>query len=326
MVTAVEAPAFLRRDDLDRLIALLREDGRTVIGPTVSDGAIVYDEIRSARDLPSGWSDEQGPGTYRLVETNNERTFDFPVGPTSWKRYTFPSRVPIGRAQRGPTDSPSSRSIPSRRRSPSSACAAASWRRCGSRTGCSRKGPSPTRTTWPGARPPSSSRSSAAWPSATCFCTSMGTGPEVRRDDADLVLTELDDGFVVRAGSEIGRSLAERLPLEVAGVERTEQGPGGRGARAPGDRRSGRGRGPPRRLLAQLDDPRWAEVADRCLACANCTLVCPTCFCTSVSQRSDLDGLRCRSSGPGTRASRATSPRSPAATSGPGARTATASG
>ena len=45
------------------------------------------------------------------------------------------------------------------------------------------------------------------------------------------------------------------------------------------------------RLLAQLESPRWAEVADRCLACANCTLVCPTCFCTSVSQRSDLDGV-----------------------------------
>ena len=38
------------------------------------------------------------------------------------------------------------------------------------------------------------------------------------------------------------------------------------------------------------DSPRWAEIAERCLACANCTLVCPTCFCTSVGQRSDLDG------------------------------------
>ena len=68
MVTAAEAPAFLRRDDLDRLIALLRDDGRTVIGPTVADGAIVYDEIRSAADLPAGWRDEQAPGKYRLVE------------------------------------------------------------------------------------------------------------------------------------------------------------------------------------------------------------------------------------------------------------------
>ena len=68
----------------------------------MADGAIVYDEIRSAADLPAGWGDEQEPGRYRLVETDNERTFDFSVGPTSWKRYTFPARVPIGRAERGP--------------------------------------------------------------------------------------------------------------------------------------------------------------------------------------------------------------------------------
>ncbi len=43
------------------------------------------------------------------------------------------------------------------------------------------------------------------------------------------------------------------------------------------------------RLLDALDSPRWQQVAERCLACANCTLVCPTCFCTSVGQRTELD-------------------------------------
>jgi NAD(P)H-flavin reductase/Pyruvate/2-oxoacid:ferredoxin oxidoreductase delta subunit len=44
------------------------------------------------------------------------------------------------------------------------------------------------------------------------------------------------------------------------------------------------------RLLANLDSPRWDQVASRCLACANCTLVCPTCFCTGTTVTSDLDG------------------------------------
>ena len=44
------------------------------------------------------------------------------------------------------------------------------------------------------------------------------------------------------------------------------------------------------RLLANLDHPRWDEIAERCLACANCTLVCPTCFCTGLTITSDLDG------------------------------------
>jgi Fe-S-cluster-containing hydrogenase component 2 len=43
-------------------------------------------------------------------------------------------------------------------------------------------------------------------------------------------------------------------------------------------------------LLRQLDSPHWDEVGERCLACANCTLVCPTCFCSSVEDVSDLDG------------------------------------
>ena len=35
---------------------------------------------------------------------------------------------------------------------------------------------------------------------------------------------------------------------------------------------------------------RWDDVAARCLTCGNCTLACPTCFCTSVEDSSDLTG------------------------------------
>ena len=41
-------------------------------------------------------------------------------------------------------------------------------------------------------------------------------------------------------------------------------------------------------LLANLEHPRWDEVAGRCLTCGNCTQVCPTCFCTAVSDSNDL--------------------------------------
>ena len=125
---------------------------------------------------------------------------------------------------------------------------------------------------------------------STCFCTSMGTGPEVR-DGADLVLSELDDGFVVRAGSPAGAAILERLDLraatdgdEAAAVAQVAAVRASIGDPVPTE-------GLPERLRGALDHPRWAEVAERCLACANCTLVCPTCFCTSVSVASDLDGI-----------------------------------
>ncbi len=43
-------------------------------------------------------------------------------------------------------------------------------------------------------------------------------------------------------------------------------------------------------LMRNLSHPRWDDVAARCLSCANCTMVCPTCFCTSVEDSSDLTG------------------------------------
>jgi sulfhydrogenase subunit beta (sulfur reductase) len=43
-------------------------------------------------------------------------------------------------------------------------------------------------------------------------------------------------------------------------------------------------------LAGNLEHPRWDDVAERCLTCGNCTLVCPTCFCSSIEDTSDLAG------------------------------------
>jgi ferredoxin len=43
-------------------------------------------------------------------------------------------------------------------------------------------------------------------------------------------------------------------------------------------------------LMTNLEHPRWQAVADRCLGCANCTMACPTCFCTNVDDTTDLSG------------------------------------
>ena len=43
-------------------------------------------------------------------------------------------------------------------------------------------------------------------------------------------------------------------------------------------------------LYRNYEHPRWDDVAARCLTCANCTMVCPTCFCTTVEDVTDLSG------------------------------------
>ena len=43
-------------------------------------------------------------------------------------------------------------------------------------------------------------------------------------------------------------------------------------------------------LYRNSESPRWDAVAQRCLSCANCTLVCPTCFCSTIEDLTDLAG------------------------------------
>ena len=283
--------AFLPRAGLARLIEELRSDGRTVVGPTIEDGAIVYDEISSAADLPIGWRDEQAPGHYRISHGNDERAFGYTVGPTSWKRYTFPSRVPIGQARRDGDRTTFEPIVPE-----APALAFLGVRGCEL---AALRVQDRVLMEGPVADPDYAARRRAALvvavectvAGATCFCTSMGTGPEITSDEPDLVLTEVDDGFVVRAPTPAGRVLVERLELAPAKSDRVGEARAAVAAvrEAIGDPVAVDGL--PGRLADRLDDPHWAEIAERCLACANCTLVCPTCFCTSVGQRSDLDGL-----------------------------------
>ena len=83
--SGVQATAIISRSGLDQLLAALAGRGYTVIGPTVRDQAIVYEEIASTADLPEGWTDEQEGGTYRLRRRDDEALFGFNVGPTPGK-------------------------------------------------------------------------------------------------------------------------------------------------------------------------------------------------------------------------------------------------
>jgi NAD(P)H-flavin reductase len=290
VVTATNAPGFLPRGELGRLLDVLRGDGRRIIGPTVRDGAIVYDEVTTVADLPAGWTAAQAPGSYRLQPTGADRLFDFAVGPTSWKHETFPPRVPLTVGRRVDGEVTFEDAVPDPPRLAFLGVRGCEIAAIRTQDAVLASGPAVDRDYL--------ARRAAALviavecevPASTCFCTSMGTGPEVT-SGFDLALTELDDGFVVRSGSPAGDGVAERLELPPAtGAQQAD-------ARAAVARARARIGDPvptaglPARLIAAAESPRWAEIAERCLACANCTLVCPTCFCTSVIQVSDLDGV-----------------------------------
>jgi NAD(P)H-flavin reductase/ferredoxin len=285
----VTAPGFLPAAELDRLLTALRSDGRRLIGPRVADGAIVYDEIEAATDLPRGWLAESEPGHYRLQPDEGARAFDYGLAVTAWKRFTHPPTIPLARLRRdgaamvveSALEPPPSLAFLGVR-----ACEIAALR---IQERAMRAGPAGDADH--GARRDASLivAVECARSLSTCFCASMDSGPEID-GGADIILRELDDGFVVEAGSEAGRGIVHGLDLGGARQDQLAaartQVAAVRAAQTPVATD-----GLPERLRAALDSPRWAQVAERCLACANCTLVCPTCFCTSVAVASDLDGI-----------------------------------
>ena len=84
-------PRRHRRPTSSGLLAALHRRGYQVVGPTVRDGAIVYDELDSTTDLPIGWTDEQDGGIYRLKKRPQSGAFWLCCRPPhSWKKYLLP--------------------------------------------------------------------------------------------------------------------------------------------------------------------------------------------------------------------------------------------
>jgi ferredoxin len=285
--------AILTTIGLDALLTVLRERGYRVLGPTVRDQAIIYDDIASVADLPRGWTDEQAGGHYRLRRRADEALFGYAVGPQSWKRFLHPPMERLWRTEAGP-DGPRVIAEPP---------GAGRFAFIGVRSCELHAIAIQDRAFLDGAYRDTryAARRADAFLVAvncgtaggTCFCASMGTGPEAA-SGFDLVLTELLDGpgprYLAAAGSEAGAAVLAASPCEPATDEDRDQ------ARAVSARtreqmgREMRADDLPELLPRNLTHPRWDDVAARCLTCGNCTMVCPTCFCTSVEDSADLMG------------------------------------
>lgn len=309
-------PRVMPKARLDDLIQLLVADGFEVVAPRIDQAAIVYAPIRSARELPIGWTDRQSPGSYRLEKRADDAYFGYVVGPHSWKKYLFPPMLRLWQARKtadGFEVSSSEHEPPRRAFLGMRSCelhALAIQDRAFINRAANYTDPHYARA-----------RERAfliavecEHPSDSCFCTSMDTGPSVRteriplplapaaphedgassgpgkadRVPVDLILNELDNVFVVRAASEAGRELLGRMDLKVAAAAQVKEAHERIDQAAQSMRRKVDVTDVRNLLHRNQDHPRWEEVATRCLSCTNCTLVCPTCFCSSVEDVTDL--------------------------------------
>ena len=284
-------PATFDAQHLSRLIASLRALGYAVFGPRVRDESVVIEEIESAAMLPAGWEDRQERGRYTLTRTDSPRLFGITHGAHSWKRLLHPPTVRLWRAERGangvrftdgdPTPPP---------------MALLGVRPCELKGIHAQDGvlldPPDSDVVYRARREPAFIIVvQCAHAGGTCFCASMETGPRARAG-FDLALTEMvgPEGhwFLAEVGTHRGAEVLMMVPSRPATAQELASA-----ERSVADVAAHMGRhldttDLATRLAEGYDHAHWAELEARCLACGNCTLVCPTCFCTTIQDHADL--------------------------------------
>ena len=282
------------REGLQRLFDILTMDGYQIVGPAIRDNVIIYDHMNAISYLPVGWRDFQDAGMYRLEKNETTRLFDYVPGPYSWKRYLYPPALRLWRAEREDKgfqvveENVNTRKYAFLGVRPCEIGAMAILDKVFNTDKYS--------------DPVYNARRKNLFivavnctkPGGTCFCGSMKTGP-VAEAGFDIALTEIPvnggDGFIAEAGSARGtRILKEQVAHREADEKERDLARG-----LLEDARCAMGRSLDTSNLKAIfyehfEHPQWEELAERCLTCGNCTMVCPTCFCYNIEDANDLTG------------------------------------
>lgn len=281
------------RNAIEGIISLLKSEGFITVAPTIRDKTIIYDEIENTSELPIGWTDEQEAGYHRIKKRNDEALFGYNVGPHSWKKYLFPPKLEIFEANKNGksfeiktilTDDTKYAFIGVR------ACELNAIKIQDQvfnnfqykdshyvslrdkifiiTVNCTQAG-------------------------NTCFCVSMNTGPKADKG-FDLSITEVINSdehyFVVETGSEKGEEVLDHVESISASAEQISKAEAGIESAARNMGRAIDTAGIKELLFNNMEHPQWNDVAARCLTCANCTMVCPTCFCNNIEEVNDISG------------------------------------
>jgi len=294
-MVAIGNQLVVSAEHFQQLFDALSRRGYLIMGPTVRNRAIVFDQVTSVTDFPIGYADEQDGGVYRLKKRDDAAFFGHNVGPYSWKNHLHPPMVRLWKAKRTGKDY----SIEQEQHEPSK------YAFLGVRS-CDLHAIAIQDTVFlkgPYVDPTYASRRDGVFVVAvncsqaggTCFCVSMQTGPKASFG-YDLALTEIVDAerhdFVFHVGTDVGAEVISDVLFREASeddIQRAEQ--------IISQTAQSMGRHMPATppevaglLKRNLEHPRWNDVANRCLSCTNCTDVCPTCFCTTVEDHTDLTG------------------------------------
>lgn len=284
--------------DLGKLFEAFQVNDYTLIGPTLRDQAIVYDQISSPEQLPRGYTEEQEAGTYRLRRRDDEAYFGFSSSPQSWKQFLFPPRERLFRASRESSGQLKFESqMPPKEKFAFLGVRACDLAAIAIQDRVFTRGEVVDPAYQARRRNALLVAVQCSSSAPTCFCASMKTGPEVKTP-FDLKLVEVvapqKHYFLIESGSEHGAQVIESLRQKGAltrpdshDLLQSEL----QFKQAAGQQHRAIEPLETKDLLARnFENPHWEEIGTRCLSCANCTLVCPTCFCSTVEDVADLSG------------------------------------
>jgi sulfhydrogenase subunit beta (sulfur reductase) len=284
---------IVERKTMNILIDILKEKGYKIIGPVIKEGAIVYEELESIDNMPIGWTDEQDAAEYRLKTRTDKALFGYVVGPQSWKKFLFPPKLKLFSLKKNGKGFKIKENDEKIQK----------YAFIGVR-GCELnaifiqdKVFSNGEFTDPYYKKTRENiliiAVNCTEPKGTCFCTSMNSGPRVKKG-YDLALTEIIEDkkhyFTIETGSEKGEEILKKLSGKEADkttIDKVDK------LMKSASRKMGRKMDTTNikeLLYENSEHPQWDDVSKRCLTCANCTMVCPTCFCSTVEDVTDLTG------------------------------------
>lgn len=290
---------ILERSELGQLVDTLKHRGYKVVGPVIRDSAIIYDELSTADDLPIGWTDEQNNGSYRLKLRDDAAVFGWTVGPQSWKKFLFPPIQKIFATHKGTKGldlQNSKKQIleePTQKKYAFFGVRSCELNAIAIQDKVFLNGPFIDRFYERKHQDLFIVAVNCSQAGGTCFCSSMNTGPKATAG-FDLALTEVLNGkrhyFTVEVGTELGGEVLKNIKCTKATDEDIAEA---NSICENTSKQMGRTLDTTdikHILYKNSDHPRWERTAARCLTCANCTMVCPTCFCANVEDVTDLEG------------------------------------
>lgn len=284
---------FLPHEKLQQLIDALKQAGYAVIGPQVRDGAIVYDTLECAEQLPWGVREQQAPGNYHLEKISEQEAFAWANGPQALKPLLFKARETVWKVNRDEHGKlvfipMTAKELP---------MAVIGARAC-DLVGMAIQDKIFIEGKHVDVRYQERRKNLfvvaviCTYSAKNCFCVSAGTGPQAETN-YDIKMVELNNGFIIESGSEKGKYIIDKLKLRKAKIEQISQAEQrvDNAANMQTKRISfNNSRALRDVLFNNLDHPRWDNIASRCLSCTNCTQVCPTCFCHDENDKAPLDG------------------------------------